>query len=92
MNQPGKIMKKKILLIHTGGTIGMTRDNRSGSIEPRLYESGNRLLEMGVISAGDMTFEATVTKLMFLLGQYDQTTLIQRNFQKSLAGEMTVLQ
>jgi len=57
-----------------------------------LYESGNRLMEMGVLSAADMTFEATVTKLMFLLGQYDQPALIRKNFQKSLAGEMTILQ
>ncbi|MCU0237648.1 MAG: asparaginase [Acidobacteria bacterium] len=27
-------MKKKILLIHTGGTIGMTRDSRSGVLRP----------------------------------------------------------
>jgi len=70
----------------------LASEARGGRIEPRLYESGNRLLEMGVISAGDMTFEATATKLTFLLGQHDQPALIRNNFQKSLAGEMTVLQ
>jgi len=44
-----------------------------------------------VISAGDMTFEAAATKLMFLLGQYDQPELIKGNFQKSLAGELSEL-
>jgi L-asparaginase len=82
-------MRKKILLIHTGGTIGMTR---GGRIEPRLYESGSRLQQMGVLSAGNMTFEAATTKLMFLMGQYDRPELIRSHFQKSLAGEMTVLQ
>jgi L-asparaginase len=75
-----------------GKLVLLTSEASGGRIEPQLYESGSRLLEMGVISAGDMTFEATATKLLFLLGQYDQPALIRNNFQKSLAGEMTVLQ
>jgi L-asparaginase len=78
--------------LHAGKLVVLASEARGGRIEPQLYESGSRLLEMGVISAGDMTFEATVTKLMFLLGQYEQPALIQSNFQKSLAGEMTILQ
>lgn len=31
-------------------------------------------------------------KKKFLLGQYEQPALIRSNFQKSLAGEMTILQ
>ena len=30
-------MKKKILLIHTGGTIGMTRDSQSGMLRPDMF-------------------------------------------------------
>jgi L-asparaginase len=75
-----------------GKVVVLTSEARGGMIAPRLYESGNQLLEMGVISAADMTFEATVTKLMFLLGQYDRPDLISSHFQKSLAGELTVLQ
>jgi len=68
-------MKKKILLIHSGGTIGMTRDSRS--------DARNNLINAVELAAA--------TKLMFLLGQYDQPALIRNNFQKSLAGEMTIL-
>jgi len=74
-----------------GKLVVLASEAGGGRIEPQLYESGSRLLEMGVIPAGDMTFEAAAVKLMFLLGQYDQPAIIESNFQKSLAGEMTVL-
>jgi len=61
---------------------------KSGRTNPALYESGNQLMKMGVLPTRDMTFEATITKLMFLLGQYQDMALIRRNFQESLAGEM----
>lgn len=40
-----------------------------GSVELGKYETSKKLQEMGVISGYDMTFEATVTKLMYLLAQ-----------------------
>jgi L-asparaginase len=86
-NLPGRIEK----WLQEGKLVVLASEAGGGRIEPQLYESGSRLLEMGVISAGDMTFEATATKLMFLLGQYDQPALIRSHFQKSLAGEITLL-
>lgn len=90
--QTGDLLARVETWLRQGKLVFLDSEAHGGRIEPQLYESGSRLLEMGVISAGDMTFEATTTKLMFLLGQYDQPALIQSNFQKSLAGEMTILQ
>ena len=77
--------------LQEGKLVVLNSEANGGRIEPQLYESGSRLLEMGAISAGDMTFEAAASKLLFLLGQYDQPELIKGNFQKSLAGELTEL-
>ncbi|SMO65241.1 asparaginase [Fodinibius sediminis] len=53
------------------------------------YESGRRALEMGILGAGDMTTEATLTKLMYLLGRHADNDTAGSLFNKNLAGELT---
>lgn len=54
-----------------------------------IYEVGRKVLETGVISAGDMTTEAAVTKLMWALGQSGDPEEVRRIFSANLAGEIT---
>ncbi len=60
-----------------------------GGIALGKYEASKAMLEMGVISGGDMTFEAGLTKLMFLLGQELDEEEFRTLYQSNLRGELS---
>lgn len=62
---------------------------KGGSVQLGIYETSRRLQQMGVISGYDMTFEATVTKLMYLLAQEISIVEMKRLLEISIAGELT---
>jgi L-asparaginase len=62
---------------------------QGGSVELGKYETSKQLQQMGIISGFDMTFEATVTKLMYLMGQDLTATQIAFLMEQSLRGELT---
>ena len=84
-----KLTDKISSWIEKGKIVVLMSEVRNGTLSPSIYESGRFLLKMGALDSGDMTFEAAITKMMFLLGQYSDVNKIKKNFKKSLAGELT---
>lgn len=62
---------------------------QGGSVELGKYETSKKLQQMGIISGFDMTFEATITKLMYLMGLQLSAGEISRLMEQSLRGELT---
>ena len=60
-----------------------------GSVEMGLYETSRQMLSFGVVSGKDITSEASVTKLMHLLGRYKLKEEVVQALKISLEGEIS---
>ena len=61
----------------------------SGKVNMGGYATGNALAHAGVIGGADMTVEATLTKLHYLLSQGLDTETIRKAMSQNLRGELT---
>lgn len=61
---------------------------QGGSVQMGQYETSLELLNAGVVSGNDMTTEAAITKLMFLLGQGLSREEVKMYLRRSLCGEI----
>ena len=62
----------------------------NGGVHPGRYVSSDILTASGVVPGLDMTFEAAMTKMMFLFGMGLEPKEVRRRIALPLAGEMTV--
>jgi L-asparaginase len=61
-----------------------------GTVELGRYETSKALKDIGVANGYDMTFEAAITKTMYLLSQFDDPKEITRWMETDIRGELTV--
>jgi L-asparaginase len=60
-----------------------------GTVELGRYETSKQLKDIGVANGYDMTYEAAVTKMMYLLGEIEDPQEVKRCLEKDLRGELT---
>jgi L-asparaginase len=77
-----KAIKRNIVVLNVTQCEG-------GRVSMGQYETSLDLKKAGVVSGNDMTTEAAITKLMFLLGQGLTTNEIKMHLNKSLRGEIS---
>lgn len=63
---------------------------KAGAVKMRQYAASCDLDRIGVVGAGDITIEAAITKLMYLLGNYpDDKAHVRLRLSQSIRGEIT---
>lgn len=61
-----------------------------GSVELGRYETSQGLKSIGVLNGYDLTFEAAVTKLMYLQGELEDQKEVAYWIEKDIRGELTI--
>jgi L-asparaginase len=61
-----------------------------GSVEMGKYETSRELLRAGIINGHDITTEAAVCKMMYVLGKYDTPREIKEQLNENLKGEISL--
>jgi len=69
--------------------VNVTQCKGGGGVEMGRYLTGKHLADAGVISGYDMTTEAAVTKVMYLLGQDVTLEEVKKYIGYPLRGELT---
>ena len=68
--------------------LNITQCNK-GQVDQRMYETGRVLEGIGVIGGSDLTREAAITKMMFVLGNYEGREVIEKKLSRAICGEMS---
>ena len=91
INFLGKGLRGIQRAVEDGISVVVTTQCLYDSSDLRVYQVGNKLLDLGVVQARDMTSEAAMTKLMWGIGQGYGQFQIAELFGPNIAGEITTI-
>lgn len=83
INSLDKAVKKGLIILNVSQCNG-------GRVIQGRYQTSKDLKKIGVLSGGDITTEAAVTKMMFLLANETDDTEIRRKLVTPMIGEMSL--
>eukprot|EP01037_Dinobryon_pediforme_P010605 gene10605-10675_t len=76
--------------INSGKVILDISQCKVGTVELGRYETSRQLKDIGVANGYDMTFESAVTKMMYLLGHFEDSKEVKHWLETDIRGEITV--
>lgn len=83
LNELREAIAKNIIIINVSQCFG-------GRVLQGAYDTGKHLQEMGIVSGSDITTEAAITKLMYLLGKEKNIEKIKYLMEQPLVGELSL--
>ena len=76
--------------IHRGIIVMNVTQCKAGAVKMRQYAASCDMDRIGVVSGHDITIEAAITKMMYLLGAYpDDKPHVRRRLEESIRGEIS---
>ncbi len=73
--------------VQSGKTILNISQCLAGAVQHGRYATSAAFEDLGAVSGGDMTFEAGITKLMWVLGNYSDPVEVKSKLIEPLSGE-----